>query len=137
MKTIQHRHLMMPAPLACRPALSKEPLAPLQPASPHTLLNSSPPRSICCLTELGPPPLGLVIAQSCPASPPPSIPSVRFPATSSCHRSSRGEHWCCVAPLGELSDELRQRPCLWSTVDHGVTQSIDPWTQSTDFFYYY
>jgi hypothetical protein len=38
-----------------------------------------------------------------------------------------------VAPLGELSDELRQHPYPWSTVDHGVAQSTDPWTRSTDF----
>jgi hypothetical protein len=93
----------------------------------------SPSRSICHRTELGPPPLCLIITQPRQASPPSSVPSVKFPVTSSCGRSSHGELWWCVVLPGELSGEPQPRPCPWSTVDHGATRSTDSWTQSTDF----
>jgi hypothetical protein len=122
-------------PLSSSPGPIKGTPSTLQPASPHTLLFSSPPRFVCRRTELSSLPLCLIVARPHQASPLPSVPSLRFPATSSGHSSSRGELWCRVVTPGEFTGETRPCPYPWSTVDHGIARTTDPWTRSNIFFF--
>jgi hypothetical protein len=124
-------------PLGSSPGRIKGTSSTLQPASPRTLLFSSPPHSICCRTKLSLLPLCLIVVRPHQASHLPSVPSVRFPATSSCRSSSRGELWCRVVMPGEFTGETRPRPYPWSIVDHGAARTTDPWTRSTGFILYW